>query len=240
MPSETLNETEKQRILARVRKLLTLANNQGATEGERDNALRMAHATMAKYNFDIAEAEAAGRTTAEAARVIVKNYFYGRPWARTVSSSVAEMLFCVYIYTTAKRATDVTHWFIGRESNATTASELSAYLVRSIWKEAHKRARERDLGNEYARNFATGAAQAIYLRCQDLREKPDESTKVPGTALVLASFYDREKAANQKVIESWKVKQVKPRSKRLSRADALIEGQRYGGTLSLNRQIEEK
>ena len=49
-------EEDKARALARVRKMLALANDAAATEGERENALRMAHATLAKYNLELAEA----------------------------------------------------------------------------------------------------------------------------------------------------------------------------------------
>ena len=52
--------TPHEKIMARVKKMLTLAYDKGATEGERDNALRMAHKYLAKYNLDIAEVEASG------------------------------------------------------------------------------------------------------------------------------------------------------------------------------------
>lgn len=42
-------------ILEKVKKLLALAGNAGATEGERDNALRMAHGLLAKHNLDMAD-----------------------------------------------------------------------------------------------------------------------------------------------------------------------------------------
>lgn len=55
-----MTNEDKERILSRVRKMLRLANDAGATEGKRDNAMRMAHATLAKYNLDIAQAEESG------------------------------------------------------------------------------------------------------------------------------------------------------------------------------------
>lgn len=72
------NDSEKIKILGRIRKMLALANNEGASEGERDNALRMAHATLAKYNLDMAEVESSGKPQQEA-RAIVKKQYYGRP-----------------------------------------------------------------------------------------------------------------------------------------------------------------
>ena len=74
-------EFNKDKGLERVKKMLTLANDAGATEGERDNALRMAHATLAKHNLTLSEAEAAGSTPEEKrcdGAIETRNM----PWAR--------------------------------------------------------------------------------------------------------------------------------------------------------------
>lgn len=58
---------EQARVLARVRKMMALANDDAAaSDGERDNALRMAHATLLKHNLTMAAAEEAGATAEEA------------------------------------------------------------------------------------------------------------------------------------------------------------------------------
>ena len=44
-----------EKILDKVKKLLAVANNEAATEGERDNALRMAHNMLAKHNLAMAD-----------------------------------------------------------------------------------------------------------------------------------------------------------------------------------------
>ena len=45
-------------ILDRVKKMLAIANDSAASEGECDNALRMAHNTLAKHNLDMADLNA--------------------------------------------------------------------------------------------------------------------------------------------------------------------------------------
>jgi hypothetical protein len=52
-----MSERSTEWVLERVRKLLALGTNAGATEGERDNAMRMAHALLAKYNLDMAQVQ---------------------------------------------------------------------------------------------------------------------------------------------------------------------------------------
>jgi Protein of unknown function (DUF2786) len=160
--------TEQERILARVRKMLALANDAGATEHERDNAMRMAHSTLAKYNLDIALVEDAGGKVEGEDRGVLRAVFYGRPWARQVANSVAELFFCSYICSTHKKAKMTQHCFVGRHSNAITAREMAAYLVGSIIKEARQ---FRTLGNAACRSFCIGAAVSIGQRVEALKRK---------------------------------------------------------------------
>jgi hypothetical protein len=51
------------KILSRIQKMLALANDLAATEGERDNALRMAYNLMAKHNLDMVTVEARNPTS---------------------------------------------------------------------------------------------------------------------------------------------------------------------------------
>ena len=44
-----------EKVLERIKKMLTLGNDAGATEAERETALRMAYNVMAKYNLTIAD-----------------------------------------------------------------------------------------------------------------------------------------------------------------------------------------
>ena len=229
---------ENTRILERVRKMLALANDAGATEGERDNALRMAHATMAKYNLELADLEAASGKQEEP-RVQMKDTFYGRPWARVACHAAARLFFCEYLYTSATKGKDTVHSYFGRASNAQAAIELSKFLVRSIQIEARKRAREAGQGNEFLRSFALGAAHRV-------RERVDEIIRLStagqigseSKALVLASLYDRERTANRSLIA-----QTYPRLRRghsgkhTGNSGAYVAGQVYGNGLALQKSI---
>src|SRR5277367_6879077 len=81
------------RATARIRKMLALAADAGATEGERDSALRMAHATMIKYNLDAVEM---GAAAADDPRSENDGTFLGFPWSQRICVSVARLMFCRY------------------------------------------------------------------------------------------------------------------------------------------------
>ena len=236
---------DSKRILARVQKMLNLANDAGATEGERDNAMRMAHATLAKYNLSLADVDSANeeakRKDDGEPREEHVNTFYGRPWARNVANNIAKLFFCYYLYTSHKKATQVRHYFIGRHSNAITAALIAEFVVKSIMREGNRQKRAEHQGNAWLRAFCWGAAQRVSERVDKLIAGEDESqADEPGTALVLASYYDTERVANELMV------QQKYPSLRKGRGgkgydyggDAHTRGREYGGTVSLNSQLK--
>lgn len=234
------------RILARVKKMLTLANDKGATEGERDNAMRMAHATLAKYNLDLAQVEShqdPKQKKGPEARTEDRVQFYGRPWARLVCGRIAALCFCRYLYTTAKKPTDVRHYFIGAYANAKTAALLAEYVVNSILREGRKRQRAEGQGNAWWRAFCWGAAEVVVTRCHEMREeatRPAQKAAEPGTALVLRSIYETEEAANEQYIAQTYPTLGKGQSGRGYDygGSAHSQGRAYGKTVNLNRQMK--
>jgi hypothetical protein len=232
--------TEKDRILARVRKLMTLANDKAASEGERNNAIRMAHATLAKHNLTMSEAEAHGAKPEEAR---LPDYFVGHnhPWTRTAASGIAKLFFCEYFYLALPKSR-VKHYFVGRESNVITAKELSVFVINSIDREGQRFARESYTAGTGWRSFCKGAALRVYLRCEELRREAERPQPQPvastGTALVLATVYEQEQKANLALIEQAGVelKEGKDRQTR-PMLGAMEAGMQYGDKIPLHRQI---
>src|ERR1700733_3738020 len=163
--------TDSDKILEPVRKMLRLANDAGATEGERDNAMRMAHATLAKYNLDLAAIESTTQThNPDEPRIETVGTFGGWPWARSVCHSVAELFFCSYIYSKGQSAWKTHHYFIGRTSNATTAAIVAEFVVGAVSREAQRLARECYGGAGFVRSFGWGAASRVRERVQQLKQ----------------------------------------------------------------------
>lgn len=223
------------KIINRVKKMLALGNDSAATEGERDNALRMVHNILAKYNLsmaDIADEE-------QEERVRERMEFYGRPWARTVAYASAELFFCKYFYRPSGKNKSV-HSFVGRISNVATATEMAKYLINSIKREAGRKARELGQGTPYRRAFSTGAANKVWDRVKELQTQdiPDEAT---GRALVVVPLYKSEQKANQAFLETLGVELTRTSRKgKPLLAGAYHAGSRYGSTLNLSQQLGGK
>jgi hypothetical protein len=214
-------------ISEKIRKTLALANDSGATEQERETALRMAHAMLAKHNLTLAEVEHAG----EERRGVNTVTMYGPPWARIVAMGIAKLCFCEYVTQPGRGST--VHYFIGLESNSTTAAELSRFVIESIRRESLRYGRG-------SRSFASGAGHRVHRRCEEIitaakRQEP----ATPGTALVLANVYASEHTKNRAIIAakwSGRLRNGSNRS-RISDAGAYDAGRAYGDRVSLNRQM---
>jgi len=239
---------EQQRILARVRKMMNLANDAGATAGERDNALRMAHATLAKYNLDIAQMEAnevQGKNKDEPREQLDK-VFHGTVWTRRCCMAIGQLFFCSYFYQRLGANTDnAKHTFVGRHSNVVTAQAIAEFVVQSIHDEAKKHMRSRGANYAIYRAFAQAATEQVLYRCYVLRQESEKQTadvaaKVPGTALVLASLYAKEQSENSKFIEQGLGIMLRTRKQTTREVDdyeARSAGMKHGANVSLNKQI---
>jgi hypothetical protein len=230
------------KIIGRIRKLMAVAN--GNAEGgqhERDTALKMAHNLLAKHNLsmaDVKEEDKEGRSTKE-------KYMTSHAWAKIVAGSIAELFFCGFFTTKVgpRGTTRMKMTFIGLESNVATAKEMVDYVVSSISSEAARKARQYDEGGSYVRTFCNGAAYQIAKRCRELRKAAEEesaATPQPGTALVLASLYKREVAANdQYVVAVLGIElEHKPLRPQIKDNGAYIEGRMYGDKINLSKQIK--
>lgn len=239
------SNSDKDRVIGRVKKMLNLAADAGATEGERDNALRMAYATLQKHNIDMATVEGhslKGRGGAEdEKRERVRKEFVSHHWARVCSMAIAELFFCNYFYCRDRYTGKVTHSFIGRTANAVTAAEMAEYIARSVQREANKQSYG---SGAAARDFAKGATNKIVRRCHEMRRSaeaaPQPATST-GMALVLKDFYAVEKTRNEEFLsKEMGITKFKAgaQSRGVSNEAAYYRGAQYGANVSLDRQVK--
>ena len=231
MTEEQVSES----VLRRVRKMLALSKDTAASEGERDNALRMAHAVLAKYNLSLGDAE-----VTEEPRIEDKAQLSPHPWARGMIDAIAQLYFCKTIFYRYPDKRQV-HHFIGRQSNVITAIEMCRYILTSINKEARKGAKESPWIIGYERAFCKGASSAVWRRCIQIRDEADhkdDQAPTAGTALVLASLYRTELEKNMLAItEKHGVVSIVKSRQRAADRDAFNAGQQYGNKINLNHQV---
>lgn len=242
------------KILRRVRKMINLANDAGATEHERDTAMKMVHSTLAKYNISLSQV---GSEESQEARERLAQPFLGKPWAITIAAAIARMYFCHYYYQTmggnAGPTQKAMHNFIGRQSNVITAQEMARFVVESVNREAQRY--QRSIGGRYAdyRAFAQGAASQIRHRCAEIQHKAEKEglaaetvdaddaslLKSAGTALVIASLYKTEEEANKSWLEQRKIDLKPGRAQTVDRTKvrAHLAGAEYGAKVSLHTQV---
>lgn len=260
-----VDEKMQHKVLARVRKMMNLAQNAGATEGEREKAMASVHKTLAKYNLSLSQVGAA--ETPEEAREQLGQDFLGKPWAVQIAAAIARLYFCGYFYHNlggnAGPTQKARHVFVGRHSNVVTAQEMARFVVEETNKAAQRY--QRSIGGRYQdyRAFAQAAAQKVSQRCYEIEQhaktvgltetQDDQATedaplsvqeKAPSTALVLASLYQTEEDANKAFLDNYmKARNVEMRSGRSQTYargyHARQAGSQFGSQVSLHKQIKE-
>jgi len=221
------------KVIEKVQKLLALGRNDGATDGERDNALRMAHGLLAKHNLSMLEVESYG---APEKRADLDYAGWNMPFSTTLAVSVSKLFFCQAYLGQKVNGTKQEFHFVGKVSNATTAQLMHEYLTNSILKECRKHWKH-NLAPE-SRAFALGAASRILERVKELMETPLADAE-PGTALTVVNLYKTEDAANSEFLASGGVSLVasKPKSLKAVKSSAYSAGRAYGDSVSLHGQI---
>lgn len=226
----------EEKVINRIKKMLALASDQAASEGERDNALRMAYATMAKHNIDMATVEALGKET----RLNFDLEGWSMLWSCHIHNVIAQLFFCKYYRGRKINGTKLEHHFVGKESNAITASYMATFIVTSILKEGRAKGWH-NLSSEM-RSFGLGAFHKLAERVAEIRRSQEQSEqeRQPGTALVLASLYKTEAQANADFLANElniRLKTSNSRGQAASNREAYQAGQEYGSKVNLNAQV---
>lgn len=235
MADTTVDNAVQEKIIDRVKKMMALANDGAAAEGERDNALRMAYNLLAKYNLSMSQVDA-HNSNPEEGRESQKATFVVYPWARSIASVVGSLFFCNYYFMRSGTGKQATHCFIGKASNAATAQYMSEFVVKSVCREA-----ARLYGSAIApeaRCFAIGVVRKLQERVKEIKDSLNAESK-PGTALALINLDKSERAANSLWLaeQGIKLRQSASRGKGVTDSDAFHAGKDFGARVSLSPQV---
>lgn len=221
------------KIIDRVKKMLALGNNAGATEAERETALRMAYNMLAKHNLSISDLP---EDASDEVREELLSTISADKWARSLAFSIAELFFCNYYYQRTHTSGKDNHFFIGRQSNVVTAQYMAEYLIASVKKEATKQYKSPT--SPLGRSFCVGTVASIRSRVKEMLKDGAEGSSA-GTSVALVSLHEREKAANEQWLKQAGTVLVTTakRADNSLLASGYHAGKEFGKTVSLNQQV---
>ena len=230
------NTAAEDKVLARIKKMMALAGDKAATEGERDNALRMSYKLLAKHNLSMEDVNSHNTVKVEA-RKSNQSSFVVYPWARDIAKQVGELFFCNYYFVRAETGKQASHAFIGKTGNSTTAAYMANFIVRSVLSQA-----TRMYGSSItpeARSFAVGVGSKLRERIRELKAAVS-AEETAGTVLVLENLHETEKQANGLWLATQGVtlRTVKSNTKVSVNSAAYHAGKAFGSSVSLSAQIK--
>lgn len=226
----TIQETIDPKVVERIKKLLNLAKDGGATEAEASLAMEKAEEIMAAHNLSMAEIEARGESPTEDRlkdRSVRKaNY----RWQRWIMIELGEAYYC-HVSVTVRQVRNrggmrdliTGYQLIGRVSNVAGARNVYEYLLATIAR-LSKEYGEAGNDKQSVARFAEGMAHRLSQRIRErharmLREQRDaaefkkreEATRsrhpsaAPSNALVvvLADYAEAERDYNNDIKNGW-------------------------------------
>lgn len=179
MTTTSEQQTIDPKVISRIQKMLNLARDGAATEGEARNAMDAAEATMRKYNLTMAQVEAGGGAGGEGSKR-TKDSVKGRAqyeFQQQLMLACAEVNYCVVLKTAqwkGNRSMVTGYTLIGREANVIATRELYDYLNATTERLAFEYvgSDNRQRLSRRAISFKKGCAERLGQR---LRERHQES-----------------------------------------------------------------
>ena len=189
-----MTDTITSALLARIKKLMALTEDRGATEAEAQAAATMASALLAEHNLSAGDI-----SLGDAVEPIVDAWdteHVDRMWAWQLSSSVAALNLC-RLFRSGRRG-NLGARFVGTKVNVTASMDMARYLVRTVDRLAAKERPPEDSWSSVKRYRAAwrlGCSTRLCHRLMALKaERERGPTATQGTTLpALASLYSREK-----------------------------------------------
>lgn len=223
-------------IKERIKKLLNLANNAGATEAEAARAMEMASALMMKYNITIDPDTEEAKVTSGP----LTGQYFTDMWHITLASAATYLYMCKII-----RYPNTGVKFIGRPDNIDACEQTWYYLieqVEALYKLNLPRGMSKSDRAEFRRTFKFACATRVYSRAQQImqqfRSNDAKALEYTGSkALVVVQTID----AQLKECETFMAKQFPDltpmRSGNRKTGSGTLAGFRAAEKVNLNRKV---
>lgn len=191
--------TEKESILNRIKKLMAMTVERGATPEEAATAAAKIQAILFEHNLGIAEAEAHDpRQAKEGYQNISWDVPFGSApairWAKTLLHYIARSNFCKILV-----GEDRTCFIVGKPSNVEVVSYMGEAIGRQIHKMCHDQMR-RELGStakySYYNAYCLGAVATVNERLEAMAAQQHQ-VSAASTAMVACSKGELIEAARK-------------------------------------------
>lgn len=154
------------KVLSRVKKLLALAADSGATEAEAQLAAERARAMMAEHGITNATVEAAGGEGENRIKDGAKG-FMSKRWHRQIMKALAKQSFVHADWHGARPGEKTGRWdLFGRESAVVTVKLMHQYLVKTVY-----RSMREQMNSTNDMLFATAMGERIAERITERHEQ---------------------------------------------------------------------
>jgi len=165
------------KTLDKIRKLMNLAKDGGATEGEASVAMEKAREIMATNNLSMAQLEASGKSGGEGSNRL-RSGLKGKAlykYQQSLMSTIADTNFCAVLVDSERRGNrhiDTGYTIIGREANVAAVANMFDYLNASLERivTPHLESNSQRL-SRWAVSFKEGAAQRLAERLRDRHQE---------------------------------------------------------------------
>lgn len=245
MDSET--KFSEDSVVRKIEALLRLMDS--PNENEAALAAEKAQALLIKYQLSMEDIKVRGGEKDPVGED--KSQSSRSQYRRMVYNETAKLYFCTYLRAQKKGwkskntfGTVDVHYFVGTESNRTTARLMAEFFVKTIEREcrkAKKSAPPSEKGS-FSRTFKYYASARLCTRMKELRERRDLSN-IPTGGTTLPALYSQEKARVDDWINST-YGELKPSKKQMTvKRDnwaGAAEGVACGDNIGLDVQISKK
>lgn len=205
-----MTEEEIKKAKERIAKLLNMTVENGCSEDEAENAMRMAAGLAARVGISLEAVRPAGEAKP---KINEKRIYKQMKVYESFCTEAAAVLYGVDCY--APNYGKNGFWFTGREENIELAEQTQLWLVSQV-EQLYKQALPRGLSKrdraEFRGSFKDACAERIYSRARELirKMKTDQAAAQEATgsnALVVAGYFDMLK---QEIRDYEHEKYVKP------------------------------
>lgn len=198
-----MQTTVDKKVLDRVRKLLALAADGGATEGEAASAAEFARKIMAENGISNATIEAGGGQ-GEGRTKDGSTGRTGKRWMRDIMEALARSSFVTTDWHPGYRGRAGRWELWGRESAVVTVKLMHEYLVRTVDRVARERGSPTDelfkeaMGDRIAQRLAErhDTAMAAQKREAEAQPQPSASPGSNSLVVVLEDYAQKERDLN--------------------------------------------